>query len=911
MAIRTITAPGVEIREIDKSGYTTVPTGTAVYLKGFTGKGEPYRPMEITTRSAYEQIYGAPDTEAERYTYAAACETLNQGGRLWMARLPYDNEAFEKMAGIKYTVSEVADLSSESTFSELQQLSGLARMQKAYKITGAKNPALYNLSAIDAYREDEEKVPADTFLIVDTTGATYGRVMEDSRKGEERDLIGIVPVVTTAANALYVQSMLDVNLSNIHNYESLKQEKLQTLKTSSGYMNDGLLSSDVVVRYSTEGYFNILSDALQLSTTFVAEWSEALSSAAAALAQAEEDKGTYAAGIQAILKDKFIDGSVSCVECVLDESTAEEEILPDEIVTIDDIRKNTKMILDYYGKTMDLATIGQVAIAVFYVCEQYGDGDVPTGFPADWTINTLKDEILSWFERHTANKPIWNVILRFRVKTYNDTYADTTVPVTQSLDASGYFPTVQMADGGESIDTEHLKDVGVVVYKMYSDPTEGGKVSYEAVEAYAGSLYKDDKNPTTGVTKFLDTIINSQSNYINFFSNCFNKKLSKQKYLEETDILLVEPKIGASLGFYSSMTKKDISISKSILDGMNKCFEKVEDVNKLDIDIVPDAGLANIASYIKAIWGDKGPYDLAITDDVGNSLLGMWTCKKAADAHVKMWKTVEMKHDNFCKNIRKDCMFIADGLRPLVIQGQKKKIRDSKPTNTVDKDILPYVPAICGLNTSYGAGYIDWFEQADDYTGDFFWCPPSIKATGIYINTDLNYDYWLAPAGLNRGVIAATDVAFSPNGKQAGSIYEKNWNYAINYPQDGIVLEGQKTFQTKPTALDRVNVRRTMLRLERQVYKTIRYFVYENNTAYTRQRVVDAIEPIMKACWKSGNGGINRYKIVCDDKINDANTIDNNELKVQIGIVPNKSAEFILVDFILGNQSSTWAELLG
>ena len=117
------------------------------------------------------------------------------------------------------------------------------------------------------------------------------------------------------------------------------------------------------------------------------------------------------------------------------------------------------------------------------------------------------------------------------------------------------------------------------------------------------------------------------------------------------------------------MTKKDISISKSILDGMNKCFEKVEDVVKLDIDIVPDAGLANIASYIKAIFGDKGPYDLSITDDLGNSMLGMWTCKKATDAHVKMWKTIEMKHDNFCKNVRKDCMFIADGLRPLVIQG--------------------------------------------------------------------------------------------------------------------------------------------------------------------------------------------------------------------------------------------------
>lgn len=105
---------------------------------------------------------------------------------------------------------------------------------------------------------------------------------------------------------------------------------------------------------------------------------------------------------------------------------------------------------------------------------------------------------------------------------------------------------------------------------------------------------------------------------------------------------------------------------------------------------------------------------------------------------------------------------------------------------------------------------------------------------GVYINTDVNHDYWLAPAGLNRGVIAATDVAFSPTSKQSGPIYDKNWNYAVNYPQDGIVLEGQKTFQTKPTALDRVNVRRTMLRLERAVYKVLRYYVYEAHTAYTR-----------------------------------------------------------------------------
>ena len=488
---------------------------------------------------------------------------------------------------------------------------------------------------------------------------------------------------------------------------------------------------------------------------------------------------------------------------------------------------------------------------------------------------------------------------------YNDN-----VPNTIALDAAKYFPTIQPSpDENGGLDSEHLKDIGVVVYKAYLDPSEGNKVSIEPVEAYAGSLYKDDKDPNTGETKFIDTIINSQSQYINFFSNCFSAPAAKKYYKDNCDLLVAPPCKGAVLGLYSPMTKKDISISKSILDGMNKCFDKVSDINERDIDIVPNAGVSNIASYIKAIFGEKGPYDLSITDDLGNSLLGMWTCKKATDVWVKMWKTVLFKHDTFCKNTRKDCMFVADGLRPLVLQGQKKIVRDTKPSNSIDKDILPFIPAICGINTNYGAGYADWFQQADDYTGDFFWCPPSIKATGCYVNTDLNFDYWLAPAGLTRGIITATDVAFSPNDKQAGAFYEKNWNYAINYPQDGIILEGQKTFQTKPTALDRVNVRRMMLRLERQVYKVLRYFVHENNTAYTRQRIVDAIDPILRACWQSGNGGLARYKIVCDESLNTPQVIDNNELKIAIGVVPNKTAEFLMVDWIIGSSGATWEEL--
>ena len=489
---------------------------------------------------------------------------------------------------------------------------------------------------------------------------------------------------------------------------------------------------------------------------------------------------------------------------------------------------------------------------------------------------------------------------------------DDALPETVSLEANSYFPTIEFNDG--HFDRTHMKKIGVVVYKMFVDSSEGNKINFEPVEAYAGSLFKDDKDPDTGVTTFIDTIINSQSQYINFFSNCFNTAKDKAEYKDKLDMLVVQPcsnretdgdTICPSMGFYSMMTKEDISISKSIYDGMNKCFDKVSDIIERDIDIVCDAGLANIASYLKAIFNDKGPYDLGITDDLGNSMLGMWKVN-SNNAAVKTWKTVEQKLDNFCKNTRKDCIFIADGPRPLVLQGQKKIVRSTKPANTIDANIVPNLKWISGLNTSYGAGYVDWFEQADDYTGDFFWCPPSIKAMGVYINTDVNFQYWDAPAGLNRGVIAATDVAFSPSIKQAGCFYEKNWNYAINYPNDGIVLEGQKTLQVKPSAFDRVNVRRLFCRLERQAFKVARYFVYEGNTAYTRQRLVDALDPYFKEA--KAKGGVYDYKIICDESNNTPETIDRNELNVSIGLKPVKAIEFIMLNFVCLSTGGSWEE---
>lgn len=136
------------------------------------------------------------------------------------------------------------------------------------KIQGGNDPVLYDLSAIDEFRADEAKVPANTFLIVDTTGATYGRVSEDERKGHSREVIGIVPVVTTAANALYAQSYIQLDsVKDVNAFETLGGGVLKTLvaKDANGdilnidgseMQNGGLLSSDLVGLIASDSWFS-------------------------------------------------------------------------------------------------------------------------------------------------------------------------------------------------------------------------------------------------------------------------------------------------------------------------------------------------------------------------------------------------------------------------------------------------------------------------------------------------------------------------------------------------------------------------------------------------------------------------------------------------------------------------------
>jgi phage tail sheath protein FI len=272
-----------------------------------------------------------------------------------------------------------------------------------------------------------------------------------------------------------------------------------------------------------------------------------------------------------------------------------------------------------------------------------------------------------------------------------------------------------------------------------------------------------------------------------------------------------------------------------------------------------------------------------------------WAGTATDRAKTEIWRTVIGKYITLCSTTRKDCIAVVDGLRTICLAGSQKIVRQGNNA-TVDIHILANLKNITGINSNYATMNINWIKYIDTFTGVGFWVPPSILSDGIIIYTDRTANYWDAPAGLNRGILYnAVDIAFNPTGKQQDFIYSKSFNYALNYPYDGIILEGQKTLQVKPSAFDRINVRRLFLKLERFTYKTARYYVNEPNNIFTRTRLVDQLTPIFEDV--KTRGGIYDYRIICDLSNNTPTSIDNNELRLAVLIKPTKTAEFIICDF--------------
>jgi phage tail sheath protein FI len=199
-------------------------------------------------------------------------------------------------------------------------------------------------------------------------------------------------------------------------------------------------------------------------------------------------------------------------------------------------------------------------------------------------------------------------------------------------------------------------------------------------------------------------------------------------------------------------------------------------------------------------------------------------------------------------------------------------------------------------NTSYAASYYPWLQVIDPDTGAMVWVPASTMIAGVYAYNDAVSEPWFAPAGINRGglsqVIRAERKLSQSN---RDTLYTNKVNPIATFPGTGVVVYGQKTLQTRASALDRVNVRRLLIQLKSYISQVAQNLVFEQNTIATRNNFLAQVNPYLESVQQ--RQGLYAFKVIMDDTNNTADVIDRNQLIGQIYIQPTKTAEFIYLDF--------------
>lgn len=331
----------------------------------------------------------------------------------------------------------------------------------------------------------------------------------------------------------------------------------------------------------------------------------------------------------------------------------------------------------------------------------------------------------------------------------------------------------------------------------------------------------------------------------------------------------------------SAGTVRDVSLSGSLPAAVSGTFGGGSDGNVNH----PKAMYENIFATNtqgfnpgSASWGQTAYYDaidiLSNRDQFDINLLLIPGIMDGLNGH----GAVATRAVNMCED-RGDVFFICDPTSKGSTVGQAQNASDAR-------------------NTNYMAYYYPWCQISDADLGRNVWVPPSCVVAGAFAFNDKVAHPWFAPAGLGRGGlerVIQTERLMTENDRN--NLYRKNINPIASFPREGVTVWGQKTLQKKQSALDRINVRRLLIDAKTFVASAVKQLVFENNTVETRARFIEIVEPYFRRV--QNQQGLYDYRIIIDDRNNTPDVIDRNEMRAQIYLKPAKTAEFIIVDFVV------------
>jgi hypothetical protein len=215
---------------------------------------------------------------------------------------------------------------------------------------------------------------------------------------------------------------------------------------------------------------------------------------------------------------------------------------------------------------------------------------------------------------------------------------------------------------------------------------------------------------------------------------------------------------------------------------------------------------------------------------------------------------------------------------------------------TYNTSINSAVNIVDGLDTNYAAVYYPWVKVLDTSINKPVLVPPSVIVPGAIAASDAIAAEWFAPAGLNRGVLGnVIEAKMRLNQAERDALYDAKINPIATFPSTGVCIWGQKTLQERASALDRINVRRLLIALKKFIGSSAKYLVFEQNTASTRNRFLNIVNPYLESVQQ--RQGLYAFRVQMDELNNTAAEIDRNQLVGAIYLQPTRTAEFIILDF--------------
>ena len=414
-----------------------------------------------------------------------------------------------------------------------------------------------------------------------------------------------------------------------------------------------------------------------------------------------------------------------------------------------------------------------------------------------------------------------------------------------------YWDQVRAAPGTSAYVTDK-GGVGDEIHVVVSD--EDGDITGtkgQILEVYEGLSRATDAKTESGESNWWINVIKSQSNYVwakNAYGLAANTTAAASTALTTDNAIYDSLKLGTDCAAEGSMSLADISAGYDM-------FKSAEDV---DISLILQG---------KALGG-------------------------TADSGVAKYII-----DNICED-RKDCVLFASPSYADVVNNIGGE-RDA---------IIAFRNAL--TNSSYAIMDSGYKYAYDKYNDVYRYVPLNGDIAGLAVRSDELRDAWFSPAGYNRGAIKnVVKLPYNPKKADRDILYQNDINPVVTFPGQGTILFGDKTLLGKPSAFDRLNVRRLFIVLEKAISTAAKFTLFEFNDSFTRSQFKNLVEPFLRDI--QGRQGIQDFKVVCDDTNNTGEVIDRNEFVGDIYIKPSRSINFIQLNFVAVRSGVEFSEIVG